>query len=118
MGGSPPPIVVVCVNRIGKVYSTSGLLSASGACGGGSTFSYPFHSNATSTNIWFTQGLMATASTTIGDGTVQGGLTINGNATTTGSLSINGGTQYLGKGQLLVKGVDQSTTYNSIIKDS
>lgn len=50
---------------------------------GFATFSYPFPSNATSTLLTFSQGLLSTASSTIGDGTQAGGLTISGGATTT-----------------------------------
>jgi hypothetical protein len=46
--------------------------------------------NATSTLIGFLSGIYATASSTIGDGTQIGGLTINGGATTTGSAYIAG----------------------------
>ncbi len=46
--------------------------------------------NATSTLIGFNAGLYALASSTIGNGTQQGGLTINGGATTTGTLNVLG----------------------------
>jgi hypothetical protein len=46
--------------------------------------------NATGTLIKFTAGIAATASSTIGDGTQVGGLTIFGGATTTGSQTIQG----------------------------
>jgi hypothetical protein len=46
--------------------------------------------NATSTLIGFINGIYATASSTIGNGTQQGGLTIWGGATTTGSAYIAG----------------------------
>src|SRR3989344_5115528 len=42
-------------------------------------------SNSTSTLIGFTQGIYALASSTIGNGTQTGGLTISGGATTTGN---------------------------------
>jgi hypothetical protein len=45
-------------------------------------------SNATSTLIGFMQGIYALASSTIGDGTQAGGLTILGGATTTGALNV------------------------------
>jgi hypothetical protein len=54
----------------------------------GSSFAYPFPSNATSTTLTFSQGLLSLASTTIGNGTQAGGLTISGGATTTGSLYV------------------------------
>lgn len=46
--------------------------------------------NATSTLIGFLNGIYATASSTIGNGTQQGGLTINGGATTTGNAYFAG----------------------------
>jgi len=50
----------------------------------GFSFAYPFPSNATTTSLGFY------ASTTIGNGTQSGGLTIFGGATTTGSLIVQG----------------------------
>ncbi|HVY72513.1 MAG TPA: immunoglobulin-like domain-containing protein [Candidatus Paceibacterota bacterium] len=49
--------------------------------------SYPFQQpgNATSTLVQFDAGLTAYASTTIGNGSAQGGLTVSGNSTTTGN---------------------------------
>ncbi|MFA6432617.1 MAG: kelch repeat-containing protein, partial [Candidatus Paceibacterota bacterium] len=57
-----------------------------------STFAYPFSltGNATSTLTQFNGGLTAYASSTIGDGTQTGGLTINGGATTTGNAYFAG----------------------------
>lgn len=46
------------------------------------------NNNATGTLIGFNAGLYALASSTIGNGTATGGLTVSGNATTTGSLSV------------------------------
>jgi len=46
-------------------------------------FGYLFPSNATSTTLTFTGGLLSQASSTIGSGTEAGGLTISGTATTT-----------------------------------
>lgn len=43
---------------------------------------------ATSTNIFSTASFLATASSTIGNGTQANGLTISGGATTTGSLAV------------------------------
>lgn len=62
--------------------------------GGGSSFGYPFPNivatvNATSTIVGFTGGLFSTASTTIGNGSVTGGLTVSGNSTTT-TLLVTG----------------------------
>lgn len=58
-----------------------GTITASGAA-------YPFAGagNSTSTLTQFNNGITAYASSTIGDGTGKGGLTINGPATTTGEL--------------------------------
>ncbi|HET8581460.1 MAG TPA: immunoglobulin-like domain-containing protein [Candidatus Paceibacterota bacterium] len=67
----------------GLAFSTSSanyLLSTKGY----GTFGYLFPNDATTTGLGFY------ASTTIGDGTQAGGLTIAGNATTTGSLTISG----------------------------
>ena len=50
---------------------------------GFATFAYPFPSDATSTKLSFTGGLLSTASTTIGNGTATGGLTVSGTATST-----------------------------------
>ncbi len=48
------------------------------------------NANATSTLIGFTNGFYSLASSTIGNGTQAGGLTISGGATTTGNLYIGG----------------------------
>src|SRR6185369_7312707 len=53
-------------------------------------FSYPFPSNATSTTITFSGGLLSLASTTIGAGGATSGLTISGGATTTGTSFLSG----------------------------
>jgi len=80
---------------------TGGCFAVGGTCiTGGTTyaFTYPLVNTAntislafgtTTANTWsqlqtFTSGLIAQASSTIGDGTGAGGLTISGNATTTG----------------------------------
>lgn len=52
------------------------------------TFGYLFPSNATSTALTFSGGLLSLASTTIGNGDQTGGLTISGGATTTGFLKV------------------------------
>ena len=74
---------------------TNGKLSGTGSdCGsGGATAGYPFPltGNATSTLTQFNGGLTAYASSTIGNGTQAGGLTISGGATTTGNMVINSG---------------------------
>lgn len=71
------------------VHEVNGLLLGTGSdCGaGGSSFSYPFPILGLGT----TSPLMITASTTIGDGTQIGGLTINGGATTTGMAEFTKG---------------------------
>jgi hypothetical protein len=61
-----------------------------GSTKGYATFSYLFPSNATSTALTFNGGLLSLASTTIGNGTQTGGLTISGGATTTGHLKLSG----------------------------
>lgn len=71
---------------------SGGCVEVNGAClglGSGASFSYPFPSNATTTALTFTNGLLSTASTTIGNGTQVGGLTISGGATTTGDFLIS-----------------------------
>lgn len=57
---------------------------------GGAGAAYPFNvtGNATSTLTQFNGGLTAFASSTIGNGSSTGGLTISGNATTTGSFYL------------------------------
>lgn len=77
-------------------FSALGLISSTGtACGsGGSTFgqSFNFVSGTPNYLIGTTSplGLIMTASTTLGDGTQTGGLTISGGATTTGNQYIAG----------------------------
>jgi hypothetical protein len=65
---------------------SAGTLSASGGAG-----SYPFQGagNSTSTLTQFNNGLTAYATSTIGNGTVAGGLTVNGTATTTNFVNSN-----------------------------
>jgi trimeric autotransporter adhesin len=72
---------------------TSGCFSVNGTClpsSGGSSFGYLFPSNATSTTLTFNAGLLSLASTTIGNGNQNGGLTISGGATTTGNAYFAG----------------------------
>ncbi len=57
---------------------------------GASAYPFPLLGNATSTLTQFNAGLTAFASSTIGNGTQAGGLTINGGATTTGMLAVRG----------------------------
>ncbi|MBP9711325.1 MAG: tail fiber domain-containing protein [Candidatus Pacebacteria bacterium] len=54
------------------------------------TTAFGSSANATSTLIGFTNGIYALASSTIGDGNQNGGLTINGGATTTGNAYFGG----------------------------
>jgi hypothetical protein len=61
--------------------------------------------NATSTLIGFTNGIYATASSTIGDSTQQGGLTINGGATTTGNAYFAGNLNIATTAPMNVSGV-------------
>ncbi|MGC9602818.1 MAG: hypothetical protein ABSE76_03750, partial [Minisyncoccia bacterium] len=77
----------LAVDASGQVIATT---TPNGEGGGGNTFAYPFPNNATSTTINFTNGLIAQASSTIGNGTQTGGLTIVGGATTTGNQFISG----------------------------
>ena len=78
--------------------STSGVLS----CGTDTGGTFPFTAttfgattaNSTSTLIGFTQGIYSLASSTIGNGTAAGGLTVSGTATST-NLAITGVTSSL-----------------------
>jgi hypothetical protein len=65
---------------------------------GGSSFGYLFPGNATSTLLAFNGGLTSYATSTIGDGTQAGGLTINGGATTTGNAYFGGNVYFPGSG--------------------
>lgn len=79
-------------------YASTTVLSASTICistdcrAAWPTLAYPFGltGNATSTLTQFNGGLTAYASSTIGNGTQNGGLTISGGATTTGALLVQG----------------------------
>ena len=64
--------------------------SSLGIIANGSLFDYLFPGSATSTLLNFTGGIISSASSTIGNGTQSGGLTISGNATTTGTLAVQG----------------------------
>jgi hypothetical protein len=69
----------------------TGCFAIAGTClssGGGSSFAYPFPSNATSTLLALNGGLTSYASSTIGNGTA--GLTVSGNSTTTGQAYFAG----------------------------
>jgi hypothetical protein len=77
---------------LGQANGTYTLVSTSslGITGSGSSFSYLFPSNATSTLLSFTGGLTSYASTTIGGVGQASGLTISGGATTTGNSYVAG----------------------------
>ena len=79
----------------------AGCFAVNGTCvgtGSGLSSAFPFTpttfgstaANSTSTLIGFTQGIYSLASSTIGDGTQTGGLTISGGATTTGNTYVTG----------------------------
>ncbi len=67
--------------------------------------------NATSTLIGFTNGLYALASSTIGDGSATGGLTISGNGTTTGDAYFAGTLAVTGSSTV-------SGTFNSVLANN
>ncbi len=89
-------------------FSSIGLLSNTGSACGGSGSAFPFtpttfgatSANSTSTLIGFTQGIYALASSTIGNGTLTGGLTISGGATTTDNLYVGGYLEVVDSGTL------------------
>lgn len=78
-----------------------GCTAASGAANGclSSTDWTTFNNKVNGVNLWVyannavstSSPVLITASTTIGNGTAAGGLTVNGNATTTGKLSASSG---------------------------
>ncbi|MDE2071681.1 MAG: hypothetical protein KGI70_03055 [Patescibacteria group bacterium] len=68
-------------NVIAAVAGTDYLTSANA-----SPYPFPLAGNATSTLTQFNGGLTAYASSTIGNGTAAGGLTVNGTATTTNTV--------------------------------
>ena len=92
---------------------TGGLFGCAADQTGGST--WPFTpttfgataANSTSTLIGFTNGIYSLASSTIGNGTQTGGLTISGGATTTGN-SLTGGNAII-TGTLTVNSASAST---------
>src|SRR6185437_1176472 len=81
---------VVSVATAGTDYVTPAGLAAATVFPFTPTTSFGTAANATSTLIGFNAGLYALASSTIGNGTQAGGLTINGGATTTGNLAVLG----------------------------
>lgn len=85
----------------------SGCYAILGACIGGSAgsaYAFPLAGNATSTLTQFNGGITAYASSTIGNGAANGGLTVNGNATTTGNLTV-------GTGSIIGITTDPATSY-------
>ena len=78
---------LLAADASGNLYS-----SASSSIFGFTPSPYPFPQagNGTSTLTQFNGGLTAFSSSTIGNGTQQGGLTVNGGATTTGNAYIAG----------------------------
>lgn len=89
------------VSTTGTVTSSDTVLTALEKLAGNvaaiAGYPFPLAGNATSTLTQFNGGLTAYASSTIGDGTQTGGLTVNGGATTTNLIikSITGSTQCL-----------------------
>ncbi len=61
-----------------------------GTCSGGSAYPFFVIGNATTTLTQFNGGLTAFASSTIGNGTAAGGLTVSGMSTTTGTAYFAG----------------------------
>lgn len=87
--------------------STGGLLtSASGACGsgGGSSFSYPFPNNATSTTLNFTGGINVTASSTFSN-------SLHLPFLSNGVLGVNNGLVYSGATTTAANSFGTTTTY-------
>jgi hypothetical protein len=81
---------LLAVNGSGNVYTTATstwTFASSTLLADSNTFS---GSNIFSSLLRMTSGLLATASSTIGNGTQAGGLTISGGATTTGDLLVQG----------------------------
>lgn len=79
-------------------------VTITGSGSGGSAYPFPLTGNATSTLTQFNGGLTAYATSTIGDGTQGGGLTISGGATTTGNALINGTLQLGGSSVIFGNG--------------
>lgn len=70
--------------------TATGLAWATASAGGGSSYPFGLTGNATSTLTQFNGGLTAFGSSTIGNNTQAGGLTVNGGATTTGNSIVSG----------------------------
>lgn len=90
---------------------TCGAISGSGGSAFPFTPTTAFGSaaNATGTLIGFTAGLYSLASSTIGGGGTQNGLTINGGATTTGNNKILGNLTVVGTATTTIAGTVRNT---------
>ena len=104
LSGTSQGIAAIGTNGILYTYATTTATN----------FAYPFAltGNATSTLTQFNGGLTAYASSTIGNGTQAGGLTISGGATTTGNSYVVG---TLSTGRVIIDGgsidMDGSSIY-------
>jgi hypothetical protein len=86
------------INLASGCFAVRGVCVGSNTSSSGATFAFPFtntlfgstNANSTSTLIGFTNGIYSLASSTIGNGNQNGGLTISGGATTTGSVYVGG----------------------------
>lgn len=70
---------------------TTGIIYCGTDTTGASTYPFPNilgGGNATSSLTGFSGGILAISSSTIGDGTIRGGLTVNGGATTTATTTL------------------------------
>jgi hypothetical protein len=74
----------------GNNLTLSGNLTVSGAQTLSGAITVPYLTATTSTASLFNGGFLSLASSTIGNGTQGGGLTISGGATTTGNLAVTG----------------------------
>lgn len=99
VGGTGVATIPVSQLMYGKGTSPIGTVATGTLSGAANQFSFtgtPYVVNGSTvlsvTNPFIITGLEAFASSTIGDGTAKGGLTINGGATTTGSFLILGST--------------------------
>lgn len=76
--------------RYNGVFNNVSITGTCTGCGSTSGYPFPLTGNATSTLTQFNGGLTSYATSTIGDGTQVGGLTISGGATTTGTAYFVG----------------------------
>lgn len=120
--GLQSPITLTTTGSSGAASFIANVLNIPQYSGSGTGAPYPFQgaNNSTTTLTGFTNGIYATASSTIGNGTQAGGLTINGGATTTGTAYFAG---RLGIGttspysQLSINSNSTSDTVPSLIID-